>query len=106
MGIPVGILVGGLLVLALLGTVAAVRLPWRRWGLAGTGSHRRRGPHWAGYLTRPSGRRDHAARDDLQGLSKTEAEDLLDWLESHGLADFEVRYETERGFTIRRPAER
>jgi hypothetical protein len=104
MGIPVTILVGGLLTLALVGAVVAVRLPWRRGGLAMRGTHRRRAPYRVGYPTRFTGRRDNALRDELRGLSKTEAEALLDWLESHGLADFEVRYDTERGFIIRRPA--
>jgi hypothetical protein len=34
------------------------------------------------------------------GLTKTQAEDLLDWLEAHGCQDCEVVYEEASGFTI------
>jgi CheY-like chemotaxis protein len=38
----------------------------------------------------------------VRGLTKTEAEDLLDWLEAHGAAG-ELDYEEGRGFAIRCP---
>jgi hypothetical protein len=35
-------------------------------------------------------------------LSKTAAEDLLDWLEAHGQGDCDVTYVASEGFTITR----
>jgi DNA-binding response OmpR family regulator len=35
------------------------------------------------------------------GLSKTEAEDLLDWLENHGYSGREVDYQEGKGFVVR-----
>ena len=35
------------------------------------------------------------------GLNKTDAERLLDWLEAHGVAQREVNYLDEQGFTVR-----
>jgi hypothetical protein len=35
------------------------------------------------------------------GLTKEQAEDLLDWLEGHGRSDCEVSYEPATGFTVR-----
>ena len=34
------------------------------------------------------------------GLTKTQAEEQLDWLEAHGIRDCEVTYEEGHGFTI------
>jgi CheY-like chemotaxis protein len=42
------------------------------------------------------------ATEWARGLTKTEAEDLLDWLEAHGAAG-EVAYEGPRGFAVRCP---
>ncbi len=39
----------------------------------------------------------------VSGLTKAEAEELLDWLEVHGHADCELTYEEATGFTVRRP---
>lgn len=36
-----------------------------------------------------------------EGLSKTEAESLLDWLEAHGYGQREVSCAEDRGFTVR-----
>jgi len=38
--------------------------------------------------------------DWVRGLTKTEAEELLDWLEAHGIAG-EVLYEDGTGFAVR-----
>jgi hypothetical protein len=38
------------------------------------------------------------------GLTKTQAEELLDWLEAHDIRDCEVTYEEGHGFTIHFPA--
>lgn len=38
--------------------------------------------------------------DWVRGLTKTQAEDLLDWLEAHGVAG-EVMYEDDIGFAVR-----
>jgi hypothetical protein len=38
---------------------------------------------------------------ERRALDKGQAERLLDWLEAHGYAEREVRYEAERGFTVR-----
>jgi hypothetical protein len=35
------------------------------------------------------------------GMAKDEAEQFLDWLEVHGYARREVRYEEGRGFAVR-----
>jgi len=40
--------------------------------------------------------------DTVSGLTKTEAEELLDWLEGNGHTGYEVSYD-EAGFTVRRP---
>ena len=37
----------------------------------------------------------------VSGLTKTEAEELLDWLEGHGCVGAEVSYLAETGFVIR-----
>jgi CheY-like chemotaxis protein len=37
----------------------------------------------------------------VSGLTKAEAEDLLDWLEARGCAEREVAWEDGRGFTVR-----
>jgi CheY-like chemotaxis protein len=38
---------------------------------------------------------------EVPGLTKTEAEDLLDWLEAHGVAQREVLLEGTTAFTVR-----
>ena len=38
---------------------------------------------------------------ERRGLDAAQAERLLDWLEAHGCAQREVRYEAGRGFTVR-----
>jgi hypothetical protein len=38
---------------------------------------------------------------ECRALDASQAERLLDWLEAHGYAQREVRYEAERGFTVR-----
>jgi hypothetical protein len=38
---------------------------------------------------------------ERRSLDAGQAERLLDWLEAHGYAQREVRYEAERGFTVR-----
>jgi hypothetical protein len=40
------------------------------------------------------------------GLTKTQAEELLDWLETHGCEEREVVYEEGRGFTVLFTAEK
>lgn len=35
------------------------------------------------------------------GLNKTQAEDLLDWLEAHGYRNCELSYDAQTGFTVR-----
>jgi CheY-like chemotaxis protein len=37
----------------------------------------------------------------ITGLTKTEAENLLDWLEANGYPPGEVDYETDKGFAVR-----
>jgi hypothetical protein len=41
-----------------------------------------------------------APGEDGQGLTKTEAEDLLDWLEAHGIRDRHVSYQPGKGFFV------
>ena len=36
----------------------------------------------------------------VAGLNKSQAEDLLDWLEAHGLRDCHVAYTAGKGFTV------
>ena len=36
-----------------------------------------------------------------QGLTKTQAEDLLDWLEAHGIRDRQISYRPGKGFFVR-----
>jgi hypothetical protein len=36
----------------------------------------------------------------VSGLTKTEAEELLDWLENHGIQGCQVSYVEEKGFTV------
>lgn len=36
------------------------------------------------------------------GLNRSEAEDLLDWLQNHGCEDCEVTFQPAEGFTVRR----
>jgi CheY-like chemotaxis protein len=40
---------------------------------------------------------------EMSGLSKTEAEDLLDWLGANGFPPCAVRYEEGKGFAVREP---
>ena len=47
-------------------------------------------------------RKNHVAPFCVSGLNKTEAEELLDWLEGHGCAGAEVTYLPETGFVVRR----
>jgi hypothetical protein len=42
-----------------------------------------------------------AVRETVNGLSKAEAENLLDWLEAHGCQEREVICEEGRAFTVR-----
>jgi hypothetical protein len=37
----------------------------------------------------------------FSGLTKTQAEDLLDWLERNGQASCELSWDEEAGFTVR-----
>jgi PAS domain S-box-containing protein len=39
--------------------------------------------------------------ESRSGLTKTEAEEILDWLEANGFQKQQVRYEGEKGFTVR-----
>jgi hypothetical protein len=39
--------------------------------------------------------------DYCEELSKTEAENLLDWLEAHGYTQREVTHVEDHGFTVR-----
>jgi hypothetical protein len=39
--------------------------------------------------------------ESRSGLTKTEAEEVLDWLEANGFQKQELRYEGEKGFTVR-----
>ena len=51
----------------------------------------------------PTGSRSLPQRERLicvGGLSKSQAEDLLDWLESHAYRDYHLSYIAGRGFTI------
>ena len=36
----------------------------------------------------------------VSGLNKTQAENLLDWLQAHGHIDCEVSYDEQTGFTV------
>jgi hypothetical protein len=38
---------------------------------------------------------------DRTGLTKTEADDLLDWLEAHGCYHYEISAVTEQSFSVR-----
>lgn len=67
--------------------------PWQRTDLAG------RGP-WFACTRHGSGAADDAGPGVFTGLTKTEAEELLDWLEGHGRKAVEVEY-TPQGYTIR-----
>ena len=42
-----------------------------------------------------------SAGEEGRGLTKTEAEDLLDWLEAHGIQDRQVSYQPGKGFFVR-----
>jgi hypothetical protein len=42
-----------------------------------------------------------AARESFFGLNKTQAEDLLDWLEANGRRKCEVSFKQQTGFTVR-----
>jgi len=37
----------------------------------------------------------------LGGLTKTDAEELLDWLDANGYQDVELQYEDGKGFVVR-----
>jgi len=37
----------------------------------------------------------------ISGLTKTQAENVLDWLEAHGYRHCEVSYVNEKGFVVR-----
>jgi hypothetical protein len=61
-----------------------------------------------GGLSRPPTPRDPADRDPgaatqewVVGLTRTEAEELLDWLEANGLAALEVAFDEPSGFAVR-----
>jgi hypothetical protein len=64
------------------------------------------GPHRKGRALLPE---RYAARQVVEpsgshtvpGLSKTEAEELLDWLEAHGVQNRELVQADEQGFTVR-----
>ncbi len=43
-----------------------------------------------------------SARTEISGLTKTEAEDLLDWLEANGDDRWELKGITGTGFVLRR----
>jgi hypothetical protein len=43
---------------------------------------------------------DQAGLTRVWGLTKHEAEDLLDWLEGHGIAEREVLYTDGKGFCV------
>jgi hypothetical protein len=43
-----------------------------------------------------------AATTEISGLTKTEAEDLLDWLEAHGDDRWELSAVSGSGFVVRR----
>jgi hypothetical protein len=42
----------------------------------------------------------------VTGLSKSQAEDLLDWLEANGYRDYHISYGAGRGFTVSCPNNR
>jgi hypothetical protein len=50
---------------------------------------------------RPIGRRSPALLRDRRGLTKNEAEDLLDWLEAAGCRRYELAGVDGSGFTVR-----
>jgi hypothetical protein len=46
----------------------------------------------------PTAQRERSIR--IAGLSKLQAEDLLDWLEANAYRDYHLTYTAGRGFTI------
>jgi hypothetical protein len=57
---------------------------------------------WAGMSlfasSRPVTKPQRAIR--VSGLNKSEAEDLLDWLEANGYRDYKISYAPGQGFTV------
>jgi hypothetical protein len=106
MAVPVVAIGGVLLLLALLGGWA---LRARR--TAGSHAGQRRGtgsgPHLINRSQLSVVRDENAAagqapvREAVTGLTKTQAEELLDWLQGNGYSGFEVACD-ESGFTVRR----
>jgi hypothetical protein len=57
----------------------------------------------AGDGAAPGGGHGRAAfPESFSGLNKTQAEELLDWLEANGHRNREVTFEQQTGFTVRR----
>ena len=55
---------------------------------------------WLPSLLDPARAAEGGVPDWVRGLTKTQAEELLDWLEAHGVAG-EVNYEEGSGFAVR-----
>jgi hypothetical protein len=55
---------------------------------------------WIPILLDPARAENDGVPDWVRGLTKTQAEELLDWLEAHGVAG-EVDYEDGVGFAVR-----
>jgi hypothetical protein len=48
--------------------------------------------------SRPAGPRQQPTR--VTGLTKSEAEDLLDWLDANGYHEYHLSYSDSNGFTV------
>ncbi|MCI0458287.1 MAG: hypothetical protein L0Z62_15085 [Gemmataceae bacterium] len=87
-------------ILAVLGWgVLALRRPRRRSPLSGP--HREESFRPAAPATTTSDEAPITAGRCFAGLSKNDAELLLDWLQAHGCSDCELSYEPKTGFTVR-----
>jgi hypothetical protein len=50
------------------------------------------------YVPRPTAARQRPTR--ATGLTKSEAEDLLDWLQANGYPEYHLSYSAGKGFTV------
>jgi hypothetical protein len=44
---------------------------------------------------------DESGRRTIDGLSRTDAEELLDWLDNQSISDKELSFDPAAGFTVR-----
>jgi hypothetical protein len=97
----------GIVAVAAVGWLLAVRMRKSPFTFSsGTSSPELAGPHWPERGLLPE---RYATREVIEatgtravgGLSKTEAEELLDWLEANGVQNRELVCADEQGFTVR-----